>query len=321
MPIYIYKEPENAFKLAERLKIRDADYYKKLAEKPFTCNADRTFIIRFIDDPNLPIPSKFFPWVASRINGKKVNIGFDTGGSFLVLGKEATERLGVELEFKGTAYHGASTVTSWRSIADEVQLADGLVFKNVPAVVLDSLGQNHIYFGTNILEQFLATIDYPNSRFILTPRSRKDLYSEHLALLPKKRETLPFYMWADHYMFAKGSFNKISGLNFFFDSGLVALMTVEGQLKQAPFTVSGEKLISWGFAESKLDTSTFFPTEYPLSVKGLTQENTLIWYDVNLKKDRNFGGVRIDGLVSHAFLSKYSWTINFDKHQYIFGVY
>lgn len=55
--------------------------------------------------------------------------------------------------------------------------------------------------------------------------------------------------------------------------------------------------------------------------ESLVQENTLIWYDVNLKNDRNFGGVRIDGLISHAFLFKYSWTINFDKYEYIFGIH
>jgi len=29
--------------------------------------------------------------------------------------------------------------------------------------------------------------------------------------------------------------------------------------------------------------------------------------------DRNFGGVRIDGLISYAFLCKYFWTIDFDN--------
>ena len=122
-------------------------------------------------------------------------------------------------------------------------------------------------------------------------------------------------------MFAKGSFNKIDDLNFFFDSGLVALADINGKITQAPFTASKEKLIWWGFDESKLNNSTFFPTEYPLAVKNLIQENTLIWYDMNFKKDSNYGGVRMDGLISHAFFCKYSWTIDFDKHKYIFGIY
>jgi hypothetical protein len=337
---YIHlNEPENAFALAKRLRIKDVHYYQKLAEKPFSCSAGKTFIIPFITDPNHQIgsgiipfvsdpnvfpkenPSKYFPWVAGKVNGKRANIGFDTGGPFLVVGKEAAKTLGIALDLRVTGEHGPVAVACWRGIADKVEFGTGLEFKNVPVVVMESLGPNDLIFGTNILERFLATVDYPNSRFILTPRSRKDLYSEHLALLPKGRETLPFYMWSGHYMFAKGSFNKISGLNFFFDSGLVALRVVDGEVEQAPFTASEEKLISWGFDESKLGESTFLPTEYPLGVKSLVQENTLVWYDVNLQKDRNFAGIRIDGLISHAFLSKYSWTIDFDKHEYIFGIY
>lgn len=316
---YIHlNEPQNALKLARQLKMESVDYYQELADKPFVCRADKTFIVPFIDDPQLP--SKFFPGVAGKINGKELNIRFDTGGTFLVIGREKAEELGIKLDNKSTGMHGSNRVKTWKSIADEMELGKGLVFRNVPVVIMESLGQCAI-FGTNILEQFLSTMDYPNSRFILTPRNRKDLYSEHLALLPNKRETLPFYMWGDHYMFAKGSFNNIDGLNFFFDSGLVALGMFDGQLKQAAFTASKEKLIKWGFDQSQLDKAMFFPTQYSLGVKSLIQENTLVWYSENLKKDRNFGGVRIDGLVSHAFLSKYSWTIDFDKHEYIFSIY
>lgn len=318
---YIHlNEPQNAFKLAKKVKRSDAGYIQKRAGKPFSYNANKTFIIPFDNDPNLQFLSKFFPSVVGKVNGKEINIGFDTGASFLTFGREIAEKLGIPFGLKSTGMHGATRVTIWMCVIDEMELGEGLIFKNVPVVIMESLGEQAI-FGTNILEQFLATIDYPNSRFILTPRNRKDLYPEHLALLPKKQETLPYYMWGDHYMFAKGSFNNIHGLNFFFDSGLVALTEVDGKIKQAPFTVSKEKLISWGFDENDLNKTRFFPTKYPLAVKGLVQENTLIWYDVNLEKDRNFGGVRIDGLISHAFLSKYSWTINFDKHEYIFGIY
>jgi tetratricopeptide (TPR) repeat protein len=318
---YIHlNEPQKAFELAKQLEMADANYYQKLAEKPFTCNANKTFIIPFDNDPNLQISTRFFPSVTGRVNGKKANIGFDTGGPFLVVGKEAAKKFGIMPDFKDIGMHGAASVTIWRSMANETELGNGLVFKNVPVVIMEGLGQQ-VIFGTNILEQFLATIDYPNSRLLLTPRNRKDLYPNHLTLLPKRQERLPFYMWGDHYMFAKGSFNKISELNFFFDSGLVALAEIDGELKQAPFTVSKEKLISWGFDENELGKSRFFPTTYSLAVRGLVQKNTLIWYDVNLEKNRSFGGIRIDGLISHAFLSKYSWTINFENHEYIFGIY
>ncbi len=316
---YIHlNEPQNALKLVKQLKIESVDYYQERADKPFACYANKTFVIPFVGDAQ--ISSAFWPGVAGKINGKKVNIRLDTGGTFLVLGKEKAKELGIRPGHKGTGLHGTGRVTIWKGIADKMELAEGLVFENVPVVIMESLGR-HAIFGTNILEQFLTTMDYPNARFILTPRNQKELYPEHMARLPRKKETVSFYMWGDHYMFAKGSFNNIGGLNFFFDSGLVALGMFDGQLKQAAFSASREKLTSWGFDQSQLDEATFLPTEYPLSVKGLTQDNTLIWYDVNLEKDRNFGGVRIDGLISHAFLCKYSWTMDFDNYQYIFGIY
>lgn len=35
--------------------------------------------------------------------------------------------------------------------------------------------------------------------------------------------------------------------------------------------------------------------------------------------DQTFGGVRIDGLISHAFLKRYAWTIDFDSREYTFA--
>jgi hypothetical protein len=32
----------------------------------------------------------------------------------------------------------------------------------------------------------------------------------------------------------------------------------------------------------------------------------------------SFGGVRIDGLLSHAFTQRYAWTLDFDRRVYSF---
>jgi tetratricopeptide (TPR) repeat protein len=308
---------ERAVQLTRKLNLDSVAYLESRLAKPFRVKADDTSIIPFSDDPK--ISASFWPGIAGRINGQDVNIRLDTGGSFLILEKQRAEQLGIALIHQGKSTHAASQVTSWKGIADEMQLGGGPCFEHVPVVIMESLG-THAIFGTNILEPFLATMDYPNSRFILTPRHRKELYKAHLDLLPKNQRKLPFYMWGDHYMFAKGGFNNIDDLTFFFDSGLIALTEIDGKLKQAAFTVSKQKLTSWGFSESQLEKTSFLPTQYPLSVAGLHMANTLIWYDENLPHDRNFGGVRMDGLISHAFLSNYSWTINFDKYEYLFGI-
>jgi hypothetical protein len=120
-------------------------------------------------------------------------------------------------------------------------------------------------------------------------------------------------------MIAQGKFAEHDSLNFFFDSGLIAITVIDGKPAQASFTASREKLLHWGFDESSMKQTNFFQTEYSLEIGGLSQPNTLVWYDHNLTKDRIFGGIRIDGLISHAWLKNYTWTIDFYNMEYTFG--
>jgi hypothetical protein len=32
----------------------------------------------------------------------------------------------------------------------------------------------------------------------------------------------------------------------------------------------------------------------------------------------DWSGIRVDALLSHAFLKRYTWTIDFDRHVYLF---
>lgn len=176
-----------------------------------------------------------------------------------------------------------------------------------------------IIVGTSMLERFLSTIDYPQRRFILTPRALTSLCEQHYQMLSQRRTSLPFHLWGSHFMFARWRFAGHDSLNLSFNSGLCAMANRDGQLKQASFTASTESLLKWGFDRGKTAQNTFFPTTYSLEVAGLSQPNTLVWYDSNLEKDRYFGGIRINGLISHAWLKNYSWTIDFARMEYCFG--
>lgn len=309
---------ENACNIAEKSKAFRPIYsiYKELKDRPFSIAADRTFIVPFLDDPELP--SNYWPGVNGTLNGKKASIRFDTGGGFLVLGKSAAEKYGIPLKYQDKGMQGSSQVKMWHSLADSMTFEGGLTFINIPVMIMETLG-DYVIFGTNILEQFLTTVDYHNDRFIFTPRSKSELLTEHYERFCENLTTTPFYLWQDHYMIAKGKFADKDNLNLFFDSGVIALTEIDGKTEQASFTVSRETLLKWRFDKSKMKQTTFFPTASPLKVKGLIQPNTLIWYDHNLLKDRIFGGIRIDGLISHGWLKNYSWTIDFDKMEYGFG--
>ncbi|MFB3903792.1 MAG: aspartyl protease family protein [Acidobacteriota bacterium] len=313
---YHLNKPEDALGLAKELDLKELGFYEARAGKPFKVNAERTYLLPFVADPKVPL--QFWPGLAGKINGQSVGMRFDTGAPFLTMGKEKAESLGIPLFTSGPGVAGSRDVTVWNGLAERVELGDGLVFENVPVSVLPKL--DWVIFGTNLLEPFLATVDYPNSRFILTPRVRPELHSAHRAMVPARQFKMPFFLWGDHYMFGQGVFGEHDGLNLFFDSGLIALTPINGKIVQAAFSASKERLIAWGFPENELTATRFFETRRPLGIPGLLQENTLVYFNANQPYDRVFGGVRIDGLVSHAWLSSYSWTIDFDAREYSFGV-
>jgi hypothetical protein len=253
------------------------------------------------------------------LNGVKKHVMFDTGADFLIIGENVANELGIKYSNQSIGEHATSKVTVWHTIIDSVSFENGPAFYNMPTTIMGG-SPDLMIWGTSILEPFLSTIDYPHQQFILTPRSNKGLCQEHNKMLYSKHYSIPFYMWGNHYMFAKGHFSTNDSLNFFFDSGLVAIGNFNGELKQASFTASKESMLKWGYKSEELVENTFFQANESLGVDGLNQPNTLIWFDKNLIKDRNFGGIRIDGLISHAWLKNYSWTIDFENMEYTFGI-
>jgi len=307
---------DKAFELLKSIDDPDTAFILSRISRPFICEADNTEIIPFNNEVKY---AKYFPAINGKINNREVVLRLDTGAPYLIMNKEHAIEFGIELQKSGIAMHGPNKVKSWKGIVNKLELGDSIILRNVPVVVLPTV--NNIIIGTDILECFYTTIDYPNSRLILTPRRRKDLIENHKKILnSKKTVTVPFYLWSDHYMFTKGSFDGKDSLNFFVDSGLLAFYNDGSGIQQAPFTAPKRSLIEWGFNENDLQKSRFFFTDSKLSLGNLTQDSTVVWFNKNKQNQSSFGGVRIDGLISHAFLSKYSWTIDFDKFEYIFGI-
>ncbi|RPH30615.1 MAG: hypothetical protein EHM93_15390 [Bacteroidales bacterium] len=311
------RDYDNAFLIAARNKSKQLLYLKGFTNKRYAAIAEKTYYVPFLHDNK--ISSDYWPGVTGKINGVQSLFRFDTGGDYVIMGLSAAKSLGIELNYKSKSIHAAAKVTVWHSIIESMSFDNGPSFLNVPVTVMADM-DDFIIFGTNILEQFLSTIDYHNNQFILTPRDNAHLIEVHYKMLSQRNLKVPFFLWDDHYMFAKGKLANNDSLNLFFDSGLIALNEVEGKLVQASFTASKESLKKWKFDKNNLKQNGFIPTKYSLSIENLNQPNTLIWFDSNLKKDRNFGGIRIDGLISHAWLKNYSWTIDFDKMEYTFGL-
>ena len=97
--------------------------------------------------------------------------------------------------------------------------------------------------------------------------------------------------------------------------GLLTALSCEGQaIRQNTNAIVRE---AWGLDLQKVRKGVF-ECPVPLSLGPLEQRGLLL-----LAKDpvpfSPFGGIRVDGLLSHAFLKQYVWTIDFDERVYMFS--
>jgi len=261
-----------------------------------------------------------FPGFDAAINGTRLRSHMDTGGSYLIMGPDRAKALGIEtIAGEMSAAHlNLDRMRLAHGIAERFELGDA-VLTNVPVTVLPTLTgeMDYVIFGTCILERFLATFDYPAHRMVLSRRRDETARAAHLAQLPAESTRVPFHLWGDHFMFARGHIGPHRDLNFFIDSGLVIIQDgADGQPHQAAFTSSAKKLRAFGVTSETIK-SGFGEMSHPIGLGSLEQTGHYIV--PGRVGDGEFGGVRIDGLLSHAFLKRYVWTIDFDAMEYRFA--
>lgn len=301
------------FAVSRNMEEHDIARLKQLKEHPLQVMLDTLSVIPFAKGPL----NEYFPGFEVELNGEKIIANVDTGGTFLHMAPERAEELGIELTPFGTGRHADFKTDLYHGVAKSFRIDDAEL-ENVPVVAVASLkGQKFVIFGTNVLQRFLSTLDYPNKQLILSPRDNVPLQKEHLAMLPAARVEIPFYMAADHYMFARGALGGYKNLNFFIDSGLVYIHGDEkGNPRQAAFTTHSSMYEQWGYDSEKVN-SKWFKSHLPISLGSLVQEER--YFTTADKPFGPYAGVKIHGLLSHAFLKKYSWTIDFTKRKYIFS--
>jgi hypothetical protein len=306
---------------ADLARVRKAAKWKRelldeLAAAPLRARLEGTTIVPFETVPLMGVDfSDSLPGVAVELDGERIVAHFDSGAAFLVMSPEKARSLGIELRGGERAFASLSWERMSYGIAKSLRIGDALL-ENVPVAAAPQLkgDLDRVYFGTCILERFFATVDYPSRRLILSPRDDEKLKAEHFAMLAGDRSEIPFYLWADHFMFARGSVGDERDLNFFIDSGLFFLMADDsGAIKRGSLLAAPADCRRWGMnpADAK---KGYFECRSPISLGSSTREEGA--YIVAGPMDvieENFGGVRIDALLSNGFLGNYSWTIDFDR--------
>jgi hypothetical protein len=270
------------------------------------------------------------PVIQVEINGTPIYAIIDTGGAPFILDTELAASLELETvaSFMGSYGGGLESETGFAR-ADSLTLGD-ITIDSVPIMTLPVAEMTatpdfpHTIQGiltTNVLEQFLGTIDYPSDQLILRPKTDEALDALRQQNAGKAVAEVPFYLAETHHMMAKGTLNGDNDMTFFVDLGLAnegamsaPIQTLEHLAIPVPEMIFDENNRGGGGA--------YASGNFPIDVLGLgplRQEDMLGEYGSMTPETYWEKGFIQDGLISHRFLRHYAWTIDFTNRVMIFA--
>lgn len=289
-------------------------------ERPLRTEIAGVVELAFTDDALTP----FFPGFEARVNGHPAVARLDTGGVFVHLSAEQAAAYGVETVACERSFAALRFARVCHGVADlelgPVRLRNAPVAVHHGALPAEQIASAFgvelgPIIGTNVLQQFLTTVDSPRRRLILSARADPAARAAHLARLGGDQAEIPFAMWSDHLMIARGSVDGYQGLNFFVDSGLVAATEAQGQ---AAMLAPRGALADWRVPTPARNSLAELPGDLalgPVAQEGMTASAVS---DATWRNFGDWGGVRVDALISYGFLKRYAWTIDFDRRVYLF---
>ncbi len=259
----------------------------------------------------------YMPGVAGEVNGRAAVFRFDTGGTFVAMSPALATRYGVRSAQCAEGFANLQTTQVCYGVAD---IALGPVrVANAPVAVVSSLPSEQLgvelgpVLGTNFLQRFLATIDAPNSRLILSPRGNAATTAQHMAFVGGRSTEIPFLLWSDHFILARGGAGERADLTYFVDSGLVA---VGDDGVQAGLLLSQTEAAAWAGVTDPAAAGQIVPLSPAISLGGFgrADQRAMVLPDAAWTSFGAFGGVAVNGLISYGFLKHYAWTLDFDRH-------
>jgi Aspartyl protease/Tetratricopeptide repeat len=264
------------------------------------------------------VKSEPLPLVRVRVNGSPEAIFFiDTGGSELLLDAQFAAELGVKVlgAVEGTFSGGQhAQVTNGR--IDSLTLG-GWTAKNVPVgmIPLRSLSEGFGVkrldgcVGTNVLYQFLSTIDYSGGELVLRRKTAANL-RQFDAAAKDRNIVVPIWLAGDHFMLAWGRIQTIPPALFFIDSGLAGagVKLAESVIKEATITLEHDKATEGQGGGGSFQVVPYVVPE--VSLGDVHEKNVSGLYDGPFPWE-NAWGFHVAGMVGHDFLKPYAVTFDF----------
>jgi hypothetical protein len=164
------------------------------------------------------------PMVRVKIDGKDALFVIDTGAPGVELSAAAAARLGVVMRAVGEGlFLGGLKAQAFAGRIDSLAfpgvLVRGVPVGQIPSAMPTDLA-GHRYdgvIGTTLLRQFLSTLDYPDGKLVLRPRSASDQFE---ATARAWNATI-VQMWLvpDHFIFGRAQVNETFDGLFSIDTG------------------------------------------------------------------------------------------------------
>jgi hypothetical protein len=321
---YVHRrDAQGALAFAERRGLSDAtsDWLRLAVEHPLAVECEGLVEAPFSDDALTPL----MPGFAVRLNGRPACARLDTGGGFIHLASDAAAAFGVETHVSKREFAALSWHTLRFGVADlelgPVRLRDAPVVVHEGALptrqIAGAFGvELGPIVGTNVLERFLTTIDAPGRRLLFSRRGDAEARAAHLARLNDAQATAGFALWGDSRMIARGSVGGVADANLFVDSGLVAANADQGQ---AALLAPARALEAWDVARPAEGRFAEIPGTLGIGAASRSGATALVVPDAVWSDFGDWGGIRVDALISWGFLGRFSWTIDFDRHTYLFS--
>jgi hypothetical protein len=284
-----------------RLRNFGADFYQ--IENP-SVTGSAPFVIT---DP--------LPVVHVTIGGRVTTFLIDTGGPDIMVRRPLAEELGLPISEGGVGvFAGGRQARVDRTVVPEIEIG-GVRIRNVPAGINPSADALNLpgvkldgVIGTGLLMHFLSTIDYCSGKLVLAPRNASATFEARVA--KSGANAVPFWLVADHFMFARGKINQLEGL-FYVDTGLAGggLVASKATLDAAGVTVDESKTMT---GQGGGGAVQFVPFRASATLGNLTRGDLPGVYMPGGSDPLAALPFRSTGIISHSFFRQSRLTFDFE---------
>jgi hypothetical protein len=256
------------------------------------------------------------PILTVRVNSSRdAYFLIDTGAHHVVLDSQFAHELGVQAKdnFVGT-FAGGLHAPVQSAMLDSIALGS-VTITNLPVDVLPSRRfklQKDIQIdgiiGTELLRQFLATIDYFNGALVLRPRSDSSAFEAEAERSGAAR--VPLWLVGDHFLFARGRLGDGPEGLFSIDTGLAGggVTATDAALKAAHIIADALHAQSGVGGGGPV---TVLPFTADVTLGSVTEHAVRGLYTPEGSPYGIFP-FEVQGAISHGFFRPYSLTLDFD---------